>query len=78
MITTTEFEQAFYAADASYDGRFVAAVRTTGIFCRPSCRVRKPLRKNVDVLADAVAARAAGYRACLRCHPEEAGEVRVR
>ena len=78
MSTSTELERAFYAADASYDGRFVAAVRTTGIFCRPSCRVRKPLRKNVTFLADAAAARAAGYRACLRCHPDGAGQVRVR
>jgi methylated-DNA-[protein]-cysteine S-methyltransferase len=78
MSTTAEFERAFYTADPAFDGRFVAAVRTTGIFCRPSCRVRKPLRKNVAFLADAAAARAAGYRACLRCHPDEVGVVRVR
>jgi AraC family transcriptional regulator of adaptative response/methylated-DNA-[protein]-cysteine methyltransferase len=75
---TTEFERAFYASDAAYDGRFVAAVRTTGIYCRPSCRVRKPLRKNVSFMADAAAARAAGYRACLRCHPDGATTVTVR
>ena len=56
----------------------MAAVRTTGVFCRPSCRVRKPLPKNVTFLADAAAARAAGYRACLRCHPDSAVPVRVR
>ncbi len=78
MSTTADFERAFYAADPAYDGRFVAAVRTTGIFCRPSCRVRKPLRKNVTFLADAAAARAAGYRACLRCHPDDAEPVRIR
>jgi AraC family transcriptional regulator of adaptative response/methylated-DNA-[protein]-cysteine methyltransferase len=77
-MSTTEFERAFFAADPAYDGQFVAAVRTTGIFCRPSCRVRKPLPKNVTFLADADAARTAGYRACLRCHPEDAGTVRVR
>ncbi len=77
-MSTTEFERAFLAADPAYDGRFVAAVRTTGIFCRPSCRVRKPLPKNVDYLPNAAAARAAGYRACLRCHPEAAGSVTVR
>jgi AraC family transcriptional regulator, regulatory protein of adaptative response / methylated-DNA-[protein]-cysteine methyltransferase len=77
-MITTEFERAFLAADPAYDGRFVAAVRTTGIFCRPSCRVRKPLPKNVTFLADAAAARAAGYRACRRCHPEDAGIVSVR
>ena len=77
-MTNTEFERAFFASDAAYDGRFVAAVRTTGIFCRPGCRVRKPLPKNVTFLADAAAARAAGYRACLRCHPDDAVRVRTR
>jgi len=73
-----EMERAFYAADPAWDGRFVAAVRTTGIFCRPSCRVRKPLPKNVEYLADAAAARAVGYRPCLRCQPESADPVRLR
>jgi methylphosphotriester-DNA--protein-cysteine methyltransferase len=71
-------ERAFYASDQAWDGRFVAAVRTTGIFCRPSCRVRKPLPKNVEYLADAPEARAAGYRPCLRCQPESAHPVRLR
>ena len=74
-MNTTEMERAFYASDPAWDGRFVAAVRTTGIFCRPSCRVRKPLPKNVEYLADAATARAAGYRACLRCQPENATTV---
>jgi AraC family transcriptional regulator of adaptative response/methylated-DNA-[protein]-cysteine methyltransferase len=77
-MSSTEFERAFYASDAAYDGRFVAAVRTTGIYCRPSCRGRKPLPKNVAYLPDAAAARATGYRACLRCHPDSAVPVRVR
>lgn len=77
-MSTPEFERAFLAADPAYDGRFVAAVLTTGVFCRPSCRVRKPLPKNVAYLPDAAAARVAGYRACLRCHPEEAASVLVR
>ncbi len=75
---STEIERAFYASDPAWDGRFVAAVRTTGIYCRPSCRVRKPLPKNVSYLPDAAAARAAGYRACLRCHPDAASPVRLR
>ena len=75
---STDFERAFLAADPAYDGRFVAAVRTTGIYCRPSCRVRKPLPRNVTFMADAAAARAAGYRACLRCHPDEAATVVLR
>lgn len=72
------FERAFFTADPTYDGRFVAAVRTTGIFCRPSCRVRKPLPKNVTFLDDPASARAAGFRACLRCHPDDAVPVRIR
>lgn len=71
-------ERAFFASDPSWDGRFVAAVRTTGIFCRPSCRVRKPLPANVVFLPDAAAARAAGYRACLRCQPEAGTPVALR
>ncbi len=71
-------ETAFYASDPAWDGRFVAAVRTTGIFCRPSCRVRKPLPKNVEYMADAATARAAGYRACLRCQPESSTPVSLR
>jgi AraC family transcriptional regulator of adaptative response/methylated-DNA-[protein]-cysteine methyltransferase len=85
MITTeaaalpdrATLEAAFYASDPRWDGRFVAAVRTTGIYCRPSCRVRKPLAKNVSFLPDA-AARAAGYRACLRCHPDQTSQVALR
>ena len=77
-VDTAALERAFYASDPTADGRFVAAVRTTGIFCRPSCRARKPLPANVHFLADAPAARAAGYRACLRCHPEAGTPVAVR
>lgn len=73
-----EMERGFYASDPAWDARFVAAVRTTGIFCRPSCRVRKPLPNNVEYLADAVAARAAGYRPCLRCQPEASAPVTLR
>jgi methylated-DNA-[protein]-cysteine S-methyltransferase len=75
---TLEMEAAFYASDPAWDGRFVAAVRTTGIFCRPSCRVRKPLPRNVVYLLDAADARAAGYRPCLRCQPEDGAPVTVR
>jgi AraC family transcriptional regulator, regulatory protein of adaptative response / methylated-DNA-[protein]-cysteine methyltransferase len=75
---STDMERAFLDADATWDGRFVAAVRTTGIFCRPSCRVRKPLLRNVTFLPDAATARAAGYRACLRCQPENETPVMLR
>lgn len=70
-MSTASLEQAFFAADPAYDGRFVGAVLTTGIYCRPSCRARKPLPANVTYLADAAAARTAGYRPCLRCQPDD-------
>jgi AraC family transcriptional regulator of adaptative response/methylated-DNA-[protein]-cysteine methyltransferase len=57
--------------DADYDGLFYYGVRTTRIFCRPSCRSRQPKRENVLFFALPEAARAAGFRACLRCRPEE-------
>lgn len=78
MRMTTDMDRAFLAADPASDGRFVAAVRTTGIYCRPSCRARKPLLRNVTFLPDASAARAEGFRACLRCHPDEAVPVHLR
>ncbi len=60
------------ARDASADGRFVYAVETTGIFCRPSCPSRRPARQHVRFFGNVQAAMAAGFRACRRCHP--AGE----
>ena len=53
--------------DAAFDGRFVYAVSTTGVYCRPSCRSRRALRVNVSFFANPAAAEAAGYRACKRC-----------
>src|SRR6266849_8285429 len=53
------------------DGGFVYAVRTTHIYCRPSCPSRRPLRGNVEYFALPEAAEQAGYRACLRCRPRE-------
>jgi AraC family transcriptional regulator of adaptative response/methylated-DNA-[protein]-cysteine methyltransferase len=67
-----EMERAFYEQDASYDGVFVTGVRTTGIFCRPSCPARKPLRKNLEFFPAIKDALFAGYRPCLRCRPLEA------
>ncbi len=57
--------------DRESDGRFVFAVVTTGIYCRPSCPARRPRRSNVRIFADAQAAEAGGFRACLRCRPGE-------
>ena len=61
---------AFERRDRSWDGRVIGAVRTTGVYCKPSCPARRPRRENVEFFVDAEAARAAGYRPCLRCRPE--------
>lgn len=65
----SEMLAAFLAGDAAYDGVFFTAVRTTGIFCRPSCSARKPLPKNVEFFAKSRDATFAGYRPCKRCKP---------
>jgi len=62
--------QAVLERDGAFDGQFVTAVRTTRIFCRPSCKAKQPRRENVTFYADALHAKQAGYRACLRCKPE--------
>ena len=67
---------AFSARNRAFDGMFVGAVRTTGIYCKPSCPARHPLRHNVEYFANGAGARAAGYRACLRCKPDEIGRDR--
>jgi len=64
--------RAFLASDASAEGRFLAGVRTTGIFCRPTCKARKPLPDNVVFFADASAALHEGYRPCKLCRPMDA------
>lgn len=63
--------RAVMTRDARADGRFVFAVRTTGIYCRPSCAARHPRRENVAFFRDPAAAERAGFRACRRCHPRE-------
>lgn len=67
---------AFSARNRAFDGMFVGAVKTTGIYCKPSCPARHPLPHNVEYYADGESARAAGYRACLRCRPDEVGRDR--
>ncbi len=62
-------ERAFRRSDASYDGVFYVAVRTTGIFCRVSCPARKPKPENVEFFATPKEALFTGYRPCLRCRP---------
>jgi AraC family transcriptional regulator of adaptative response/methylated-DNA-[protein]-cysteine methyltransferase len=63
---------AVLARDRSADGSFVLGVATTGIYCKPSCPARKPLRKNVTFYATGAEAEAAGFRACKRCKPNMA------
>lgn len=65
-----EMERAFSRRDAGYDGVFFTAVRTTGIFCRPSCPSR-PNPENVEFLPSIKACLFAGYRPCKRCRPED-------
>src|SRR4029079_3475905 len=68
-----DFDQCYRAVeskDARFDGWCVTAVRTTGIYCRPSCPARTPYPKNVEFFPTAAAAQRAGYRACKRCRPD--------
>lgn len=73
MNTTTDSNERRWAAmaarDKTQDGLFFYAVKTTGIFCRPSCPTRTAKRENVLFFKQAEAAQSAGFRPCLRCHP---------
>ncbi|WP_280405888.1 DNA-3-methyladenine glycosylase 2 family protein [Nocardia brasiliensis] len=74
-ITVLDFERCYRAVstrDSRFDGQFFTAVRTTGIYCRPSCPAITPKRANVSFLPTAAAAQQAGYRACRRCLPDAA------
>ena len=64
-----EMQEAYLTRNASYDGIFVLGVRSTGIFCRPSCPSRKPKPENVEFYATPREAVFAGYRPCKRCRP---------
>lgn len=63
--------EAFFERDGAYDGVFFTGVRTTGIFCRPTCPARKPLPENLVFFATPAEALNDGYRPCLRCRPLE-------
>lgn len=71
-MTFDERYRAIDARDTRFDGQFVTAVRSTGIYCRPSCPARTPQPKNVTFYPTSAAAHEAGYRACKRCLPEAA------
>ncbi|MFC1443293.1 AlkA N-terminal domain-containing protein [Streptacidiphilus sp. N1-10] len=70
MIDEESSYRAVSSRDARFDGVFFTAVRTTGIYCRPSCPAVTPKRQNVHFYPSAAAAQAGGYRACRRCRPD--------
>ncbi len=75
MGSTAEHDRryrAIAARDTRFDGQFVTAVRSTRIYCRPSCPARTPKPENVTFYSTSAAAHEAGYRACKRCLPEAA------
>ena len=63
------------ARDPAADGTFYYSVRTTGVYCRPSCAARQPLRENVRFHATCADAEQAGFRPCKRCRPEQPSSV---
>src|SRR5713226_5714646 len=67
----TTMYRALLKRDPSFEGIFFVGVRTTGIFCRPTCSARKPAPENVDFFATPGEAVHDGYRPCLRCNPLE-------
>lgn len=70
MLDEETCYRAVTSRDPRFDGQFVMAVRTTGIYCRPSCPAITPKRHNIEFLPTAAAAQQRGYRACLRCLPD--------
>ncbi len=74
IVSSLDFERCYRAVesrDARFDGWFIAAVKTTGIYCRPSCPTPvRPKRENVRFYPTAAAAQLAGFRACKRCRPD--------
>ena len=70
-MTTAAMYARVLAGDASYNGRFFTGVLTTGIYCLPACKARKPKASNVRFYPTCEAAREAGLRACKKCHPDD-------
>lgn len=71
MMTQSQMQAAVQARDAEYDGLFFYGVKTTGVYCRPSCSSRAARPENRVYFNDAVDAERAGYRACLKCKPDQ-------
>jgi len=70
-MTDAQMYERLLASDSDYDGRFFTGVLTTGIYCLPSCKARKPKAENVRFFPTAEAAREAGLRPCRKCHPDD-------
>jgi AraC family transcriptional regulator, regulatory protein of adaptative response / DNA-3-methyladenine glycosylase II len=68
--TTNAYYQALLGRDARFDGCFFTGVTSTGIYCRPVCRVKAPMRENCRFFGHAAQAESAGFRPCMRCRPE--------
>ena len=71
MLTEDIMYKALVDKDSSFEGSFIAAVKTTGIFCRPTCTARKPKRENVIFYQSTKEAILSGYRPCKVCNPLE-------
>ena len=74
VLTDDDRYAAVSRRDGAFDGRFFYGVRTTGVYCRPSCAARLALRKNVSFHFSCAAAEIAGFRPCKRCRPNEASQ----
>lgn len=70
MLSDDEKWKAVSENNIEWDGVFFYAIKTTGIFCRPSCKSKQPLQRNVRYFDSAAAAQAAGFRPCKRCRPD--------
>lgn len=70
-LSAAQMYDRFVAGDPACNGRFFTGVLTTGIYCLPSCRARKPRRENVRFFPTCEAAREAGFRPCRKCHPDD-------
>src|SRR5271166_5432763 len=70
-MTRAHMYSRFLASDPAWNGRFFTGVLTTGVYCLPSCRARKPRPENIRFFPSCDAARAAGLRPCLKCHPDD-------
>src|SRR5688572_23484817 len=74
-LVIDDFERCYrfmQSRDPRYDGFFVVGVKSTGVYCRPSCPARLPYRRNVRLFRDVAAAQSEGFRACKRCDPDAA------